>query len=109
MEVIKNTVGAKGIKFLMVEGDREIARAYLYLMHNDLHRQPFGLMEDVYVAKDYRGRGLGTKLVKQIVRAAKQEDCYKLIATSRKSRSQVHLLYKKLGFQEHGLEFRIDF
>lgn len=117
MEIKTNTVEAKGIKFAIVESDpqccqgadREIARAYLYLMRNDLHQEPFGLMEDVHVAEDYRGKGLGTKLVRQVIQAAKQEGCYKLIATSRKSRPQVHQLYKRLGFQEHGLEFRINF
>ncbi|VEP17589.1 GCN5 family acetyltransferase [Hyella patelloides LEGE 07179] len=109
MEITTNTVSAKGIKFSLVESDREIARAYLYLMHNDLHQEPFGLLEDVYVAEDNRGRGLGTQLVKQVIQEAREQGCYKLIATSRKSRSKVHQLYTRLGFQEHGLEFRIDF
>lgn len=109
MEIKTNTVEVKGIKFSFVEGDREIARAYLYLMHNDLHQEPFGLLEDVYVAEDIRGKSLGTQLVKQVIQAAKEQGCYKLIATSRKPRSQVHQLYKRLGFQEYGLEFRIDF
>lgn len=109
MEIKTNTVEAKGIKFSLVESDREIARAYLYLMHNELHQEPFGLLEDVYVAEDSRGKGLGTELVKKVIQAAKEQGCYKLIATSRKSRLQVHQLYKRLGFQERGLEFRIDF
>ena len=109
MEIKTNTVSAKGIKFSIVENKQEIARAYLYLMHNDLHQEPFGLLEDVYVAEDNRGKGLGTQLVKQVIQAAKEQGCYKLIATSRKSRPKVHQLYKRLGFQEHGLEFRIDF
>ena len=109
MEITTHTVEAKGIKFSTVESDLEIAKAYLYLMHNNLHQEPFGLLEDVYVAEDYRGKGLGSKLVKQVIQIAKQEDCYKLIATIRKSRLRVHQLYKKLGFQEHGWEFRIDF
>lgn len=108
MEVKKNTVEAKGNKFTITESDRIIARAYLYIMHNDLHKKPFGLLEDVYVTKDNRGKGLGTKLVERVIAAAKDEGCYKLIATSRKSRFQVHQLYNKLGFQEYGLEFRMD-
>ena len=108
MEIKTNSVKSKGIKFSFMESNLEIARAYLYLMHNDLHQEPFGLMEDVYVAEGYRGKGLGTKLVEEVVRVAKQEGCYKLIATSRKSRPQVHQLYKRLDFQEHGLEFRIN-
>ena len=108
MEITTNIVNAKGIKFSIKERQQEIARAYLYLMHNDLHSEPFGLLEDVYVDESQRSKGLGTKLVKEVVQTAKEQGCYKLIATSRSSRTQVHQLYKRLGFSERGLEFRID-
>ena len=108
MEIKTNIVEAQGINFSITENDREVARAYLYIMQNDLHREPFGLLEDVYVSENNRGKGLGTKLVKQVIEEAKDRGCYKLIATSRKSRSKVHQLYNRLGFQEYGLEFRID-
>ena len=109
IEIQAKTVEAKGIKFSLSEAEREIARAYLYIMHNDLHSEPFALLEDVYVAESQRGTGLGTKLVKQAIAKAEELGCYKLIATSRKSRPKVHQLYLKLGFEERGLEFRIDF
>ena len=108
MKITTNEVKAKGIKFSVVESDREVARAYLYLMHNDLHPEPFGLLEDVYVIENKRGEGLGTKLVNRVIEAAKKQGCYKLIATSRKSRPKVHQLYKRLSFEEHGLEFRLN-
>lgn len=108
MEIKIDVVEAQGIKFTITENDRIIARAYLYIMHNDLHQEPFCLLEDVYVTEDNRGKGLGTKLVERVITAAKDEGCYKLIANSRKSRSNVHQLYNKLGFQEYGLEFRMD-
>ena len=108
MEITTNIINAKGIKFSIRERQQEIARAYLYLMHNDLHSEPFGLLEDVYVDESQRSKGLGTKLVKEVIQAAKEQGCYKLIATSRSSRTQVHQLYKRLGFIERGLEFRID-
>lgn len=103
----ENTV--KGIRFSIWEDDIEIARAYLYLMHNDLHQEPFGLLEDVFVKEEYRSQGLGSKLVQEVIEIAKQNHCYKLIATSRKSREKVHELYKKLGFEDYGVEFRINF
>ena len=103
------TVAAKGIKYTLIKDHAEIARAYLYIMHNDLHLEPFALLEDVYVSNSQRGKGLGTKIVKQAISAARDEGCYKLIATSRSCRVNVHRLYRKLGFEERGLEFRIDF
>ena len=109
MDIQAQAVKAEGIKFFIIEAEGEIARAYLYLMHNSLHQEPFGLLEDVYVAESYRGHGLGTKLVRQVIQTAKERGCYKLIATSRTSRPKVHKLYQDLGFKERGLEFRIDF
>lgn len=109
MEIDKKLVQSQGIRFSITENGTEIGRAYLYLMHNDLHDRPFGLMEDVFVDADYRGQGAGSTIIKQVIAAAKQANCYKLIATSRLSRPQVHALYEKLGFTQHGVEFRIDF
>jgi GNAT superfamily N-acetyltransferase len=74
-------------------------------MINDLHKEPFGLLEDV----SQRGGGLGSALVKEVIAAARELGCYKLVATSRTSRSKVHELYERLGFEKHGVEFRIDF
>ena len=109
MNINTEAITARGIKFSLVECDREVATAYLYLMHNNLHQEPFGLLEDVYVDESQRGKGLGTKLVQQAIATAQEQGCYKLIAISRTSRPKVHQLYKRLGFQERGIEFRIDF
>lgn len=78
-------------------------------MTNDLHEAPFGLLEDVYVEESQRGNGLGSALVVEVIAAAREAGCYKLVATSRTSRPKVHELYERLGFEAHGVEFRIDF
>jgi GNAT superfamily N-acetyltransferase len=101
-EIQTETVEARGIKFSLIEDQQEVARAYLYIMQNELHQEPFGLLEDVYVNESYRGLGLGTKLVQQVITVAKEQNCYKLIANSRKSRPKVHQLYEKLGFKSRG-------
>ena len=110
MKIIQSKAKCHGIKFIAQDKQKkELGRASLYIMHNDLHKEPFGFMEDVYIAEEMRGQGLGTSLVKQVIKKAKEMGCYKLIATSRYSRPKVHDLYIKLGFLDHGKEFRIDF
>ena len=109
MSIKKQKISNEGIKFSIEKDDKEIVRAYLYLMKNDSHKQPFGLMEDVFIDESLRGKGYGTKIVKELIKEAKKQNCYKLIATSRYARDKVHKLYKKLGFQDWGKEFRIDF
>jgi GNAT superfamily N-acetyltransferase len=98
-----------GVRFSVHKGGKEIARAFLYILRNDLHSQPFGLLEDVFVEKSFRGEGVGTLLVKKVIEMARQRDCYKLIATSRHTKPKVHALYEQIGFKNHGIEFRIDF
>lgn len=109
MNIETRVSNAQGIRISVKSDDVEIGRAYLYIMHNDLHDRPFGLMEDVYDADSHRGQGVGSELVRTVVATAREANCYKLIATSRTSRSNVHALYQKLGFALHGIEFRIDF
>ena len=109
MKIKQNPIAATGIKFSISRDGEEVGRAYLYLMYNGLHDRPFGFMEDVYVDEAVRGEGIGTELVKEIVHKARELNCYKLIATSRTSRPQVHELYERLGFRNHGVEFRVDF
>jgi len=108
MEITQKKARSRGIKFFIMYDNIEIGRAFLYLMYNDLHKEPFGLLEDVFVDKSYRSQGTGTELVNQIIKEAKKQKCYKLIATSRYSRPKVHALYKRLGFEDRGKEFRLN-
>ena len=107
MEFKQETISAQGIKLSVEIEGKGAARAYLYIMRNDLHQKPFGLLEDVFVDESLRSQGIGTELVNKIIEEAKKNDCYKIVATSRNSRPRVHELYKRLGFEEWGLEFRM--
>jgi len=110
MEIKHSERETKIIKlFIEDESGKEVGRASVALIYNDLHAEPYGLMEDVFVDESLRGQGIGTKLTNAIIEEAKKQKCYKLVATSRYEREKVHDLYKKLGFKEHGIEFRMDF
>jgi len=110
MEVKKIIVDERYVtKFIVEENGEVLGRAFLYFIYNGLHEEPYGLLEDVFVNGEHRGRKIGTTLVKAIIQEAKDHQCYKLIGTSRHSRPRVHEFYTSLGFKNHGLEFRIDF
>ena len=96
------------IKVTAEENGEILGRAYLYIMFNGLHEEPFGFLEDVFVEEKNRGSGIGTKLVNAVIEEAKKQKCYKLICTSRYTSTKVHDLYMKLGFKDHGKEFRMD-
>lgn len=105
----QKVIKSRGLRISVTRAGVEVGHAYLYFMTNDLHDEPFGLMEDVFVSESVRGQGFGTRLVKKTLQLAQKEGCYKLLATSRHSNDRVHALYTRLGFSSHGLEFRKDF
>ena len=109
MKIKQKIIEASGIKFFIEQGGSEVARAFLYVLKNDLHEEPFGFLEDVFVSENLRGQGIGTELLKEIIKTAKDKKCYKIVATSRYERPKVHALYERLGFKDWGKEFRINF
>lgn len=108
MNIQKQEIKSEAVKFEIVDAGKVIGRVYLYLIKNDLHKEPYGYLEDLFVDESHRGSGLGKRLVQTVIEEAKKLGCYKLIGTSRNSRAEVHEFYKKLGFEEYGKEFRMD-
>jgi len=100
--------GLRAIKFIAEENGRSVGRAYLYLINNSLHEKPYGLLEDMLVEEEYRGKGIGRQLMEAVISEAKERGCYKLVAQSRHSRTEAHSFYEKNGFKDHGKNFRID-
>ena len=88
------------------ENGEELGAMYLYLIRNDSHKEPYGLLEDLLVQERRRGKGIGTALVREALAKSKRLGCYKVLATSRMERENVHRLYERLGLKKHGYEFR---
>jgi GNAT superfamily N-acetyltransferase len=110
MEIKKiETCTTCAIQISAEENGQRIGRALLYVLNNGLHKEPFGFLEDIFVEEAYRSKGLGNKILNEVIDEAKKAGCYKLIGTSRYSRPQVHEWYERKGFKKHGAEFRMDF
>lgn len=102
---------AKGRRFSVVRDGVELGHTYVYVLYNDLHQEPFALLEDVHVHPNYQGRGIGNELLSAVIEYVKSVGVYKLLATSRNdgTRIHVHAWYERLGFKNHGTEFRMNF
>ncbi len=100
---------AYAVKFTASENGQVLGWAFLYLIFQDRHEEPYGLIENVYVYPEFRRRGLGTRLTEAVIEEAKKRNCYKLIGTSKMVNEKVHVLYERLGFKKIGYEFRMDF
>ena len=96
------------MKLTIAEKDKEIARISIIYIKNDLHDEPYALIEDLYVDENYRGKGYARQLFEAAIEEAKKSGSYKIVATSRYSRENVHNFYLRLGFKDYGKEFRLD-
>lgn len=106
----EKSINSNGVRFSAKNNEgKEVGHVYLFIMYNDLHEKPFGFVEDLFVEKGFRGLNKGKNLMKALITKAEELGCYKLIANSRTKRTDVHQLYKKIGFEKHGFEFRMEF
>lgn len=109
MDITSNPISTTALRLSIKKDNREIAHVFLYFLHNDLHAQPLAYLEDVFVEEQFRGQGLGRKIVEIAINEAKKAHCYKMVATSRFSNETAQSLYLSCGFEKHSHGFRINF
>jgi glucosamine-phosphate N-acetyltransferase len=94
--------------FVAVKKDGEIVGSNTLLIEQKfIHNGgKVGHIEDVVTKKGYEGMGIGTALVGESLRFARQMKCYKVILDC--SEENVSF-YKKIGFKVYGISMRYDF
>ena len=63
-----------------------------------------GLIEDVVVNENYRGKGIGKKLVEKLIGIATDKKCDKTVLNSSEQNSE---FYKKIGFEINEIQMII--
>ena len=104
-EIIKDSYA---IKITLEEEGKVLGWAFVYIILQDRHAEPYAYLENVYIEQKYRSRGLGSKLVELAIAEAEERGCYKIIGTSKTEKTLVHDFYEKHGFRKMGYEFRRD-
>jgi GNAT superfamily N-acetyltransferase len=81
----------------------------LLVMDNLLHRgAPSGIVEDVGVAPELHGRGIGKAMMQHAMQLCRDRGCYKLVLSSNAKRKSAHAFYASLGFEQHGVSFHVE-
>jgi phosphinothricin acetyltransferase len=62
---------------------------------------------NIYIAQDFRGKGIGTELFKSLIRCTEDQNIWTLEARIFPENIGSILLHKKLGFREIGIRSRI--
>ena len=92
--------GNKKIKYYgAVENGKVISTCYCLIIPN-LTRlgSSIAFVENVVTDSEYRGQGLGRKVMEMAIEFARENNCYKVILQSASFRKEAHQFYKNLGF-----------
>lgn len=81
--------------FVALEKGEAVGTASLIKHDMDDRKDLTPWLADVFVKKDYRGRGIASNLIKRVIKEAKKIGVSKLYLYSREAES----LYKKLGWE----------
>ena len=92
--------------FVVEDNQLIIGTCSLIIIDNLGHKgAKLAVAESMIISQDYRGQGVGSRLMKFVMEKVKEENCYKLMLSSNKKRIEAHKFYEQLGFQQHGISF----
>ena len=92
--------------FVAVIDEKVVGSTTLFIEPKFIHQGGFvGHIEDVVVAKEFQGKGIGEKLIKASLDFAKNNGCYKTILDCS---DDVKPFYEKIGFKKHSNSMRFD-
>jgi GNAT superfamily N-acetyltransferase len=73
-----------------------------------LHRGPSGLIDELVVAEEHRGRGVGKQLVLAAIEKCRRLRCCEVEVSTEKANLEAKEFYKQCGFEEKGTLFEVD-
>ena len=87
---------------------RVVGTFTLLIIDNLAHRGArSAILEDVVVASELRGQGIGRTMLACAARLCREKGCYKIVLSSNRRRRGAHRFYRALGFSRHGCSFSL--
>jgi GNAT superfamily N-acetyltransferase len=95
-------------KYLLAEIDGKIAGSLQLIFMSSLSHGAAkrAQIESARVRSDMRGKNIGTALMKEAIRIAREGGCKLIQLDSDKRRSRAHLFYRRLGFEQSHIGFK---
>ena len=73
-----------------------------------LHRSLSGLIDELIVAKSYRGKAIGKQFLISAIKKRRQLGCCEVEVSTEKTNTKAREFYRQYGFTERGVFFEMD-
>lgn len=87
------------------DGERVVGFCSLTVKHNLWLQDFLGNVDEMVVDENYRGQGIGKKLMQRITEIATENNCKRLELESSFHRERAHAFYEELGFEKRAFLF----
>jgi glucosamine-phosphate N-acetyltransferase len=108
-EILKRIGNDRNYRIIIAEDKQNrqvIGTATLLIEQKFIHNGgKVGHIEDVVTRKGYEGKGIGKKIIEELIKIATENGCYKVILDCNE---KVMEFYEKMGFRKHAIMMRID-
>lgn len=96
-------------RIFLAERDGVVLGSFALLVMDNLGHlgAPSAIVEQVLVTPSAQGSGIGTAMMRRAMEVASAHGCYKLVLSSNMKRERAHAFYDALGFERHGVSFRV--
>jgi len=85
-----------------------VGTADLLIVENLTHgARPWGIVENVVVARAHRGTGIGSAVLEHLIGIARDAGCYKVQLLSGNHRRGAHAFYRAIGFEAVAEGFKL--
>lgn len=97
-------------RILLAEKDGEIVASLQLVFTPSLSRRGTrrATIEAVRVASAFRGQNIGTALMRHAIAQSRAADCGLVQLTSDRRRTRAHLFYRRLGFEQSHIGFKME-
>ena len=108
-EIFKELNTNNNIKIIVAEekeNHKIIGTATLLIEQKFIHNGGrVGHIEDVAIKQGFQNKGIGREIIKELIKIAKEEKCYKIILDCDE---KVSKFYEQIGFKKHSVMMRIN-
>jgi ribosomal protein S18 acetylase RimI-like enzyme len=89
-------------------GDAVVGLINFTMRRTALHEGPSGLIDELVVAREHRGRGIGKMLVSAAAERCRELGCCEVEVSTEKSNTRAREFYRECGFDQDAVLLELD-